>query len=65
VTIKDEALNAIQTARTMLDAGRVLSPLDLTLLKSTLDFAHDRVERLTVARPKRAKDPTTEEESST
>lgn len=54
-TAKDEALNALDTARKMLDSPEPMTGLRLSLLRGTLDFAASAVERIEeTKRPRRA-----------
>ncbi|MDD5304784.1 MAG: hypothetical protein PHS14_16940 [Elusimicrobia bacterium] len=53
MTTKDEALNAIETARKMLDSPEPMTGLRLNLLRSTLEFAASSVEKLQEVKRKR------------
>jgi hypothetical protein len=56
MTAKEDALNALDTARKMLDAPEPMAGLRLSLLHSTLDFAASAIERIEeTKRPRRAK----------
>ena len=56
MTKKQEALNAIDTARKMLASPDPLTGLQLATLKGTLDFAADCIEQITeLKRPRKAK----------
>ena len=46
MTAKQDALNALETARTMLDAPEPMTGLRLNLFRSTLEFAAATVGRI-------------------
>ena len=46
MTAKDEAINALDSARKMLDAPEPLTGLRLSLLRETLVFAVEAIERI-------------------
>lgn len=53
MTAKEEALNALDTIRKMVDSPEPLSGLRLQLLRTTLDFAATSVEALQEVKRKR------------
>jgi hypothetical protein len=53
MTAKEEALNALDTARKMLDSPEPLTGLRLSLLRGTLDFAASAIEAMQEVKRKR------------
>jgi len=53
MTIKEEALNALDTARKMLDSPEPMAGLRLSLLRGTLDFAASAIESIQEVKRKR------------